>query len=226
MSTRTDHLVIVAHTLEQAADWCEASLGVQPGPGGQHALMGTHNRLLSITSEAHPHAYLELIAIDPSAPAPTRARWFGMDDPALQAAAREAPRLVHVVASTPNVEMLRWGLVNLGLDPGVPVAAERQTPQGKLAWRIQLLGDGLVDTHFELPTLIEWQGRHPSDSMPASALQLSTVQAGGMPARVAALLQWRGLQHADATQPRWRVTLQGPVGDVTLDSWSPALTRY
>lgn len=221
MSTQTDHLVVVAHTLEQAAAWCEATLGVVPGPGGQHALMGTHNRLLSIASEAHPKAYLELIAIDPAAPAPARKRWFGMDDPALQAAVRDTPRLVHVVARTPNVEMLRWGLVNLGLDPGVPVAAERQTPQGKLAWRIQLRDDGLVDQHFALPTLIEWQGRHPADSMPAAALRLLSVQAGGMPERVAALLQWHGLLHAEATRPRWQVTLQGPAGEVELQSWSP-----
>jgi uncharacterized membrane protein YphA (DoxX/SURF4 family) len=40
-----DHLVIMASTLAQGVAWCEATLGVTPGPGGEHPLMGTHNRL-------------------------------------------------------------------------------------------------------------------------------------------------------------------------------------
>jgi hypothetical protein len=227
MSTATDHLVVVAHTLEQGAAWCEATLGVAPGPGGRHPLMGTHNRLLSIAGPAHPNAYLEIIAIDPQAGPPARARWFGMDDPALQAAVRETPRFVHVVARTPQVEMLRWGLVNLGLDPGVPIAAERATPQGRLAWRIMLRDDGRIDRDFALPTLIEWQGRHPAESMPASPVYLRTVQAVGMPERVAALLRWQGLaidplHDTPGATPRWQATLQTPAGPVTLASWTPA----
>ena len=42
-------------------------LGITPGPGGQHPLMGTHNRLFSIASAAYPQAYFEIIAIDPGA---------------------------------------------------------------------------------------------------------------------------------------------------------------
>ena len=33
-------------------------------PGGEHPLMGTHNRLLRIDSAEFPSAYLELIAIN------------------------------------------------------------------------------------------------------------------------------------------------------------------
>ena len=84
MSNRLDHLVVAAASLEQGAAWCEATLGVVPGPGGVHATMGTHNRLLRIATEAFPDAYLEIIAIDPAAPAPGRPRWFGLDDPVLQ----------------------------------------------------------------------------------------------------------------------------------------------
>ena len=80
-----DHLVVMAASLAEGVAWCEATLGVTPGPGGEHPLMGTHNRLLRIASPAFPQAYLELIAIDPDAPALGRVRWFGLDDPALQA---------------------------------------------------------------------------------------------------------------------------------------------
>ena len=43
-----DHVVIAADTLERGVQWCEATLGVTPERGGEHALMGTHNRLLFI----------------------------------------------------------------------------------------------------------------------------------------------------------------------------------
>ncbi len=47
-----------------------ATLGIAPGPGGVHPFMGTHNRLLRLG----PRLYLELIAIDPDAPAPAQPR--------------------------------------------------------------------------------------------------------------------------------------------------------
>ena len=52
--------------------------GVTPGPGGRHGAMGTHNRLLRLRgprADSWPRAYLEIIAIDPEAPAPARRRW-------------------------------------------------------------------------------------------------------------------------------------------------------
>src|SRR5687768_5121509 len=118
MNARIDHLVVAADSLEQGVAWCEGTLGVQPAGGGKHPLMGTHNRLLAISSERFADCYLEIIAIDPAAAAPARARWFGLDDPALREALRERPRLVHAVARTQMIEMLRWGLINCGLNPG------------------------------------------------------------------------------------------------------------
>ena len=61
---KLDHLVIMAHTLDEGVAWCEATLGVTPASGGEHPLMGTHNRLLRIDSAEFPSAYLELIAIN------------------------------------------------------------------------------------------------------------------------------------------------------------------
>ena len=45
-----DHLVVIAPTLADGVAWCESTLGVTPGPGGEHPLMGTHNRLIHISS--------------------------------------------------------------------------------------------------------------------------------------------------------------------------------
>jgi len=49
-----DHLVIAADSLEQGADWRAATFGVQPAGGGNHPLMGTHNRVIAISSERIP----------------------------------------------------------------------------------------------------------------------------------------------------------------------------
>jgi len=67
VAPRLEHLVIAARTLKDAFDWCVETLGVIPGTGGSHPLMGTHNRLIPIDSQGYPSADLALIAIDPSA---------------------------------------------------------------------------------------------------------------------------------------------------------------
>lgn len=69
---RPDHLVISAETLAGAAEPLAKLFGAEFAPGGQHPLMGTHNRLLSLG----PGEYLELIAIDPEAPQPAQPRWL------------------------------------------------------------------------------------------------------------------------------------------------------
>ena len=100
-----DHLVVYAETLDVGMRWCVDTLGVTPGPGGEHPLMGTHNRLLAIASDAFPDAYLEIIACQPGAapPAAAKRRWFDLDDPHLKArVARDGPQLVHWVARVPD----------------------------------------------------------------------------------------------------------------------------
>ncbi|MDP2221174.1 MAG: VOC family protein [Hydrogenophaga sp.] len=171
-----DHLVVAARTLAEGVAWCEATLGVAPGPGGEHALFGTHNRLLRLACEHAPHAYLEIIAIRPQA-TPTRPaglkRWFDLDDPALQARlAQHGPQLVHWVASVPDVVAATQQLGALGFDRGPVLAASRPTPQGLLQWRISVRDDGQRLLGGALPTLIQWGDTHPADAMPASGIAL------------------------------------------------------
>ena len=73
VKTQIDHLVVVAQTLELGVHWCEATVGITPGPGGEHAQYGTHNRLFKIATPANPLAYLEIIAINPEAKRPASA---------------------------------------------------------------------------------------------------------------------------------------------------------
>jgi len=210
-----DHLVIGAASLAQGAAWCEATLGVAPSPGGVHAFMGTHNSLLRIDGPGFANTYLEIIAINPAAPPPGRMRWFGLDDPAVQARLAQGPQLLTVVARTPNAEMLRWGLINFAADPGPALAAERLTPDGLLAWRILVRDDGALPGQGRLPVLIQWQGRHPTEAMPPSPVALQSVRFGAVQPREATLLRFRGAQVVPGS-PALEVTLSTPLGPVEL----------
>lgn len=219
MTVHLDHLVVAASTLRQGAAWCEATLGVTPGPGGRHALMGTHNRLLKVASAAFPDAYLEIIAVDPEAPSPGRTRWFGLDDAALQAALRErGPRLVHVVARSTMLDMHRWGLINVGLQPGEPVAAHRDTPEGRLAWQILVRDDGRLPCGGALPTLIQWNGRHPAAAMADSGVTLKSLTLRGVPDRARDVLRLRGAPVLAEGSPALSAVFTTPRGDVELES--------
>jgi hypothetical protein len=224
VNARIDHLVVAADSLEQGIAWCVTTLGVQPAGGGKHPLMGTHNQLLAISGERFPDCYLEIIAIDPDAPAPSRPRWFALDDPALRDAVRERPRLVHAVARTHMIEMVRWGLINCGLNPGEPVAVQRDTPHGLLKWRITVRDDGRTECAGALPTLIEWQGPHPCEHLPRTPVVLHELVLRGVPAQALDVLKLPAVQVsaiADASAPL-SATFDTPRGRVTMDAWRAA----
>jgi hypothetical protein len=219
MHTHLDHLVVAAHTLEQGVAWCEATLGITPGPGGRHPLMGTHNRLAKIATPSFPDTYLEIIAIDPEAPAPQRVRWFGLDEPGLREQLRSTgPRLIHAVARTQQLDMQRWALITLGLQPGKPIRAGRDTPEGPLAWQILVADDGVLGCGGALPTLIQWEGRHPTQAMPDSGVRLRALALRGVPDRVRELLKLRGVDVQSGAGSALRAELDTPQGLVVLQS--------
>src|SRR5262244_3782812 len=99
MRCELDHLVIACKDLEQGAAWVAQRTGVAPTGGGKHPLMGTHNRLLKIGARA----YLEVLAIDPEAPPPSRPRWFDLDAPEMQARIGESPALITWAVRTDRI---------------------------------------------------------------------------------------------------------------------------
>jgi hypothetical protein len=156
---RLDHLAIVAGRLEDGVAEVERSLGVTMAGGGKHPLMGTHNRLLGLGD-----LYLEVIAIDPDAPAPTPPRWFDMDR------FRGPPRLTNWVA----------GCVDLGaevaLGPegiGHPMALQRSD----FRWQMAVPDDGLLPFDGAFPALIQWEGiAHPARALPDHGLRLTRLE--------------------------------------------------
>jgi hypothetical protein len=166
-TSRIDHLVVAAHSLEQGAQWCEAMLGVLPLAGGKHPLMGTHNRLLGLAGRR----YLEVIAIDPRAPPPSRPRWFSLDEPAMRERLGRGPALIHWVERTEDLEAA------LASYPQ-PVEVLDAT-RGDLAWRITVPADGRLPGGGTLPTLIQWKGPHPGDRLPPSGCELVDFRSEG-----------------------------------------------
>jgi hypothetical protein len=220
-AAHVDHLVVAAQTLDQGVQWCEATLGVTPRAGGEHPLMGTHNRLLQLSTPAYPRAYLEIIAINPDAPAPGRRRWFDLDDPVLQDAVRGQPRLVHFVARTDDAASALKALRGLGIERGTLVQAERPTPDGLLRWQISIRKDGQRLFYGALPTLIQWDETHPADAIPGSGLALQSLHAchprlADLQAAHAAI----GLEGVAVQQgpPNLVATLATPKGVVILES--------
>lgn len=225
LRSQVDHIVVAAASLDEGVTWCEATLGITPGPGGEHPLMGTHNRLFSIASPAYPQAYFEIIAIHPGAPCARSdelKRWFDLDNHDLQAQLKaHGPRLVHFVANTPNAAAGVQALKTLGLDRGPLLAASRMTPHGLLSWKITVRDDGQRLFYGALPTLIEWGEVHPAQGMAASGVTLTALQASHPRSdALRAAHESIGLASVEVQQgpPNLRVTLQTPLGERTLES--------
>lgn len=158
-----DHLIAAARALEEGAAWVESRLGVPMAAGGKHALMGTHNRLLKLDAGR----YLEVIAIDPEAPPPGRARWFELDTPAMRERLAKGPALIHWVERTGDLEAeLR----------GYPEEVEvLSLSRGAYRWRMGVPRDGRLPGRGALPTLIQWEGgAHPWESLPESGCSLAS----------------------------------------------------
>ncbi len=222
-----DHLVVLAPSLASGVAWAEATLGVTPGPGGEHPLMGTHNRLLRLSNgKGQPGAaYLEIIAINPAATPelqPPEHRWFDMDDPALrERVAQMGPQLVHWVARVPDLTAALLAWRELGIDRGEARAASRPTPGGLLQWQISLRPDGQRLFDGCLPTLIEWGPHHPTAAMPGSALALQSLTLQHPQATLLqAACQAIGLDEVliSAGAARLSAQLATPGGTLTLHS--------
>jgi hypothetical protein len=221
LHSRVDHLVVAAASLVEGVTWCRETLGIEPGPGGEHALMGTHNRVFRIATAQFPHAYFEIIAINAAASRPPRPRWFDLDDAKLRAAIERGPRLIHFVASTNDASAALSALSNLGIDRGPLIAAERATPAGLLRWKISVREDGQRLFDGALPTLIEWGDVHPCDAMPDSSVALLSLHATHPQApALRAAYDAVGLQDVDIQDgPANLVTmLSTPKGIVRLES--------
>jgi hypothetical protein len=177
-----DHLVLAARDLDQGATWLEDRLGVPLADGGRHTRMGTCNRLLGLGEGL----YLELIAIDPQAPPPGRARWFGLDRPEDLPADR--PRLLTWVARSDDIGREAAASTE---DLGEILSMER----GDYRWRITAPPDGHLPGGGLVPTLIQWDvPLHPASRLPDAGCRLMKLEGfHPQPARIRGVLSALGL---------------------------------
>lgn len=155
MITRFDHLVIGASSLAQGAEFVRDTLGVEIPFGGVHQKMGTHNLLMHLSDST----FLEVIAVNPDIPAPTRPRWFGLDDPEIRHTLQRSPALLTWVANTTDIHAC---LEAAPVEMGHPEIIRR----GQLSWLFGLPEDGKLFAGGLLPCLIEWHGQtHPAAKM-------------------------------------------------------------
>ncbi|HNX31992.1 MAG TPA: VOC family protein [Holophaga sp.] len=164
MSTLSlDHLVVTSPSLEAGIRFIGQALGVPMQEGGRHARMGTHNALLRLGDAQ----YLEVIAVDPDAPAPARPRWFGLDE----AGAQATPHLAGWVARTGDLRKASSAVAHA---LGTPETMSR----GDLAWQITIPADGSLPFEGVGPMLIEWTTpAHPAERLPPLGCSLLRIEA-------------------------------------------------
>ena len=166
VDVRIDHLVIAAASLAEGRDWAEARLGVPAAGGGSHAAMGTHNALWGLGE-----SYLEVIAVDPAGVRPERPRWFGFDDPAVQARLARGPCLVTWAVAVDEIGALR---------PPVPHGAPEGFARDDLRWQVRLPDGAALPLGGAWPLTIQWtHGLHPAKRLPDQGLRLERLEIAG-----------------------------------------------
>lgn len=151
-TTFLDHITLTAPTLEAGAALVRNALGVTPQTGGEHPRMGTHNLLLRLG----PALFLEVIAPNPTAPAPPRPRWFALD----RLQPDSPPALSTWVVRTTDIPASS-ALASEDLGLIEPMS------RGHLNWHITIPPDGSLPMDGAAPALIEWH----TESHPAAGLQ-------------------------------------------------------
>lgn len=156
-----DHIAVAAASLAEGLAHVEAALGVAMPAGGKHREMGTHNHVMRLGDGL----FIEVIAIDPDAPPPGRARWFDLDR-----FGAAPPRLATWIART--------GDLNAALAAAPPASGPPiQVSRGELTWHISVPEDGSLPFDGAYPTLIEWPpGPHPASRMTDLGCSLEHLQ--------------------------------------------------
>jgi hypothetical protein len=132
MPSALDHLIYAVPDLDRAIGELEGRLGVRAVAGGRHLEEGTRNALIALG----PDSYIEVLAPDPSQPAPDRPLWLGLEglsQPRLTAWAIKASRLEDV-RDRVRASGVRLGAIGSaptgGCSPGSPRIPTSSSPTG------------------------------------------------------------------------------------------------
>ncbi len=219
---KLDHIVIGAASLEQGVAWAQTTLGVTLPRGGQHVKMCTHNCVMRLDTPPGKDIYLEVIAIDPQAPAVQRPRWFGLDNPRIRQALVQRPQLLTWAVNTPDIHAA-LGNVCAG-DFAAPFTIEAMH-RDALRWQVGFAGDGeLVDSGL-FPLVLQWETpTHPARVMTSLGCALRRVamvstNAVALRAKLLAIGALDVIDTIDGGEvDELIVTLQTPLGECCLSN--------
>ncbi len=201
-----DHIAVTAPSLEVGAALVREALGVSPQVGGQHPRMGTHNLLVRLGDTL----FLEVIAPNAAAPAPSRPRWFALDTLRPNA----APYLAAWVARTSDIHAVASA-------SSEPLGHIEPMTRGTLSWLITITPDGSLPFDGIAPALIEWQTEaHPAAKLQDQGLSLASLELfHPKPARISRLLVSLGLEGpvsvlptSSGSRPRLVAHINTPLG--------------
>jgi hypothetical protein len=160
-----DHIIVAAASLEEGVAFIRDRLGVDIPKGGKHPLMSTHNHLMRLGEGS----FLEVIAIDPDAPPPGRARWFELDEPAMQARLASGPKLVSWVLRTTDVAGTVGGA-------SFPIGTITKLGRDALSWQLTVPEDGRIPGDGVMPHVIQWDdGLRPWERMAELGCKLEAL---------------------------------------------------
>lgn len=203
MSVTIDHLVYACPELGSAVAQITAVTGAQAAAGGQHLGLGTHNALLSLGERT----YLEIIAPDPSQPAPTGPLPFGLAD-------LSAPALRSWAVAPADLDAVVQASRAAGFDYGPIVTGGRRTTDGReLTWRMTSYPHSTAATAE--PFLIDWaDSPHPASAAPGGLVLEEFWLSSPDPGRLHEQLRALGLdlRVEGADRPGLCAVLSGPHG--------------
>lgn len=206
-----DHITVAANDLAEGVAYVERALGIAPPSGGAHPLMGTHNHLLRLSETS----FLEVIAPNPAAPAPTRPRWFAIDDPRTHAMLAASPRLMTWVVNTSDIQSA-LATIPQAAKPAITVT------RGTLEWLISVPSDGSMPFDGAFPTIIQWpDGPHPASRMPdlgcsLVAFEIRHPAADAIRSALSGFLDDPRIRFSHDPAPSFRAVIRTPSGDCEL----------
>ena len=207
-----DHLVVVAPDLAEGVAHVRDCLGLTMPEGGPHREMGTRNHLLRLGDAI----FLEVIAVDPEAPIPPHARWFGLSDPAqVRADWDSGRRLRGFVARTNDLDGVLAAQGDL-------LGKAATMTRGALTWRFGVRSDGDWPADGAAPYVMDWgPSGNPARTMPdfggrLDALVLTHPDPDAARQLHAALGLAEPPEVVPGDGPRWTARITTPSGPRTL----------
>jgi len=205
---RLDHLTVIAPTLAAGVEHVRSCLDLDVPFGQRHGYMGTHNHLLQLGDTV----YLEIVALDPEAPPPPRARWFGLDDRNAVATDWDAGRRLRGwVARTDGIDAALKGREGL-------FGTKVSLPWSRPSFDFAVPDDGSLPLGGAAPSLIDRRGKPRSMANIAdlgarlNAFSLEHPEAEAIAALYGELAIDRPPTISRADSLRYRALIETPAG--------------